>query len=93
MPPDAWEYPLWLVLRQASPAVRVESLAAGNASHRLFDPGFDPCAVVCLSCGPASRERYRTRFGDPVLAAADEEPGKERNLLFLAGGAAMLRDP
>ncbi len=84
MPPDAWEYPLWVIVGQASPApLRLESLAAGNVSHRLLDPRFEPCAVVCLRCQPPSRERYAARFGAPVLTSEDDLPDTENHALFV----------
>ncbi len=84
MPPDSWEYPLWVVLRQAEPApFRLESLGAGNLSHRLLDPRFEPCAVVCLRCGAARREKYAARFGAPVLSSRDDLPHTEDHVFFL----------
>ncbi len=84
MPPDAWEYPLWVVLQQSSEApMRLESLRTGNVSQRLLDPHFEPCAVICLNCDPSSRETFRASFGEPVLAAADDLLGKEDHLLFI----------
>ncbi|MCP3959695.1 MAG: hypothetical protein GY719_17745 [bacterium] len=83
-PPDSWEYPLWNHLRRAVPsAMRVESLAAGNASAKLADPAFGPCAVVCVNCIPPWQEQYRTRFGEPVLAGADDLAGRYEHLLFV----------
>ncbi len=84
MPPDAWEYPLWVVLRQATETPpRLESVSTGNVSRQLLDPGFEPCAVVCLSCAPPSRETHATRFGEAVLAAPDDRPDRAKHLLFL----------
>lgn len=84
MPPDAWEYPLWLVLRQASStSIRLENLNADNISRSLLDPRFEPCAVVCLSCNPSNRESYGARFGEPVMVSNDDLPNKHSHLLFL----------
>ncbi len=97
MPPDAWEYPLWAVLRQTTgAAMRLEVLDAGNVSQQLFDPTFEPRAVVCLNCDPPSRKRYLKRFGEPVLTTADDLIGRPDHLLFVAEcgwQAAMLRAP
>ncbi len=88
MPPDAWEYPLWVVLHQVSEVpVHLESLSTGNVSQRLLDPRFEPCAVVCLNCAPPSREHHRARFGAPVLVAADDLLGKADHMLFMEGWA------
>ncbi len=84
MPPDAWEYPLWVVVQQTSAApVQIAALDSGNVSRRLLDPRFEPCAVVCLTCDPASRETYGARFGEPALAAPGDLPHQEDHLLFL----------
>ncbi len=85
MPPDTWEYPLWVVLGQASGTPpRLEGLGAGNVSQRLLDLRFEPCAVVCLNCAPPRRKAHSARFGEPVLVAPDDLTGKEKHLLFLA---------
>ncbi len=84
MPPDAWEYPLWVALQQASETpARLSVLRAGSVSDRLVDPHFEPCAVLCLSCRPPGLERYRARFGNPMLAVTGDLPHQPDHLLFL----------
>lgn len=84
MPPDAWEYPLWVALRRAAASrLRLQSLTTGNVSERLRDAAFEPCAVVCLRCPADRRDRYAERFGEPKLAVSADIPYREENLLFL----------
>ncbi len=84
MPPDAWEYPLWLLLRQAgSKPPRLESLDAGNVSQKLLDPRFEPCAVVCLRCDPSRRQKYLARFGAPVWTSEDDLADTADHAFFL----------
>ena len=83
MPPDAWEYPLWVVLRQAaSDPPRLESVAAGNVSGTLLEPAYEPCAVVCLRCPPERSKRYAERFGNPTLILTEDLPQRSVNVLF-----------
>ncbi len=84
MPPDSWEYPLWVVLERTSRrSVRLESLTAGNVSERLLDATFEPCAVVCLRCPRELRAGYAARFGEPALAVASDHAYADDDLLFL----------
>ncbi|MEM7584320.1 MAG: glycosyltransferase family 39 protein, partial [Acidobacteriota bacterium] len=89
LPPDAWEYPLWVLLRQEidgssdAPPLRLESLEPTQASRRFAAPGFRPCAVICLRCTPERRVRYEPTFGEPQVIASDDLLFSPYHMLFL----------
>ena len=84
LPPDAWEYPLWVVLRQATATpLRLASLRPRNVSVKLRDPAFEPCAVVCLRCPWQLRALHTLRFGEPELTGGVDPPFSGENLIFL----------
>ena len=84
MPPDSWEYPLWVVLdRVSSKPFRLATLEADNPSRVLLDATFEPCAVVCIRCAPDRRQRIVARLGEPVISTPDDLQYTDDNMLFL----------
>lgn len=87
MPPDAWEYPLWVLLKEtAARPPRLASLEPDNPSKKLLGPSFSPCAVVCIRCSPHRRRHYAARLGEPVASATSDLSHSPDNLLFLDPG-------
>jgi hypothetical protein len=46
--PGSWDYPMWVLLEDASPGVQIQNVDVPNVSARLATPNFQPCAVVAL---------------------------------------------
>lgn len=43
---DAWEYPLWVLFREANYPVTMRHIQVKNQSRVLIPQGFTPCAVI-----------------------------------------------
>jgi len=106
LPGNAWEYPLWSVLRRAASQqavtsegtlpptdpspFRIENTLAHPATHDLLDTSFEPCAIICLRCAQPKRNEFGQHFGDPILSAPDDLPDGGQNMVFLK---ANFRQP
>jgi hypothetical protein len=45
------EYPYWVLLGAPRHDLRIEWIVAGTPSAQYSDPYFQPCAVICDTCG------------------------------------------
>jgi hypothetical protein len=63
------EYALWPLLRARRPGTlpHVDHVEVSNVSRALEDPAIEPCAVICVDCGPDLDRRYSGRFGRRAL--------------------------
>jgi hypothetical protein len=50
LPGGEIEYQIWALLGAPRPDLQIEWVVAGTPSARYADPGFSPCAVICLEC-------------------------------------------
>ena len=60
------EYPYWVLLGAPRNDLRIEWIVAGTPSARYSDPSFDPCAIICDTCGDDTTYRglpLFTQFG------------------------------
>jgi hypothetical protein len=44
----AWDYPMWVVLRDQLPQVAIKNVDVPNVSARLVGPSFSACAIIAL---------------------------------------------
>ncbi len=45
------EYPYWVLLGAPRDDLRIEWIVAGTPSAQYSDPDFQPCAIICDTCG------------------------------------------
>jgi hypothetical protein len=63
--PDAWEYPLWVLLKNANPSTQIEQVNIKNVSVKTdkkpFDQKFFPCAIISVE--PKLNRVMLTKYG------------------------------
>jgi 4-amino-4-deoxy-L-arabinose transferase-like glycosyltransferase len=84
---DDWEYPLWVLLHDLSPAIRIEHVNVQNVSagSAAADPGyasFRPCALIVIREDPpqtveVSGVAYRLTWQSRTLSVYRAETGPE----------------
>ena len=63
--PDAWEYPLWVLLKDGNPSLQIEQVNVKNVSIKTasqhFYNKFFPCAII--SVGHVPNSAMLTKYG------------------------------
>jgi hypothetical protein len=76
------EYLYWWGLRAPNDHLRIESISTYPELEKYLDPSFDPCAVICTTCGDRTEA-----FGLPLRY------NRQLQSLFMGEGYTNDIDP
>lgn len=80
--PDAWEYPLWMLLKNGNPSIQIEQVNVKNISIKTANKHsyeeFFPCAIIAVE--PALNAVMLTKYGVYVEKWSGKAPFESVNV-------------